>query len=96
MADIMRLRVTDSAPVRTQVRDAPAIRVVTGVSSGYVLPVASAETLGGVKVGEALEIRDGVLSVLRADAAEEDNTLPITSAAVHTELGNIAALLSTI
>ena len=96
MADILRLRVTDVAPVRTQVRDAPAIRVVTGASSGYVLPVASAETLGGVKVGEALGIKDGVLYVLRADAAEADNTLPITSAAVHTELGNIAALLSTI
>lgn len=96
MADVMRLRVTDGAPVRTQVRDAPAIRVVTGASSGYVLPVATAETLGGVKVGDALEIRDGVLSVLRADTAEADNTLPITSAAVHTELGNIAALLSTI
>nr|DAH28907.1 MAG TPA: hypothetical protein [Caudoviricetes sp.] len=96
MADVMRLRVTDGAPVRTQVRDAPAIRVVTGASSGYVLPVATAETLGGVKVGDALEIRDGVLSVLRANAAEADNTLPITSAAVHTELGNIAALLSTI
>ena len=96
MADVMRLRVTDGAPVRTQVRDAPAIRVVTGASSGYVLPVATAETLGGVKVGDALEIRDGVLSVLRANAAEADNTLAITSAAVHTELGNIAALLSTI
>lgn len=29
---------------------------------GYVLPVASADTLGGVKVGDNLSIEDGVLS----------------------------------
>lgn len=37
-----------------------------GVGSGgsaYVLPTASAETLGGVKVGSGLSITDGVLSV---------------------------------
>lgn len=31
-----------------------------------------------------------------ANAVEEDNTLPITSAAVYTEVGNINALLATI
>ena len=68
-----------------------------GGGAGYVLPPATDKTLGGIKVGDALTItKDGVLSVLRADAVEEDNTPPITSAAVHTELGNIAALLSTI
>lgn len=31
-----------------------------------------------------------------ANAVEQDNTLPITSAAVYTEIGNINALLATI
>lgn len=35
-----------------------------------------------------------VLSVNTAKAAEKDNTLPITSAAVHTEIGNIEVLLA--
>lgn len=33
-----------------------------GSGSAYVLPTASAETLGGVKVGSGLTITDGVLS----------------------------------
>ena len=41
--------------------------------------------------------KDGsVLSVDAADDAEQDNTKPITSAAVYRELGNIEALLATI
>lgn len=39
---------------------------------------------------------EGVLSVNTADAVEEDNTLPVTSAAVHTTVGNIEVLLKTI
>lgn len=34
--------------------------------------------------------------VAPADSAEQDNTRPITSAAVYTEIGNINALLATI
>lgn len=34
--------------------------------------------------------------VAPADRAEEDNTRPITAAAVYTEIGNINALLATI
>lgn len=34
--------------------------------------------------------------VAPATSAEQDNTLPITSAAVYTEIGNINALLATI
>ena len=37
-----------------------------------------------------------VLSVNTADQVEEDNTLPITSAAVHSTVGNIEILLRTI
>ena len=43
-----------------------------------------------------LSLSEGVLSVNTAKSAEADNTLPITSAAVHTQLGNIEVLLGTI
>ncbi len=60
-------------------------------------PTASANTLGIVKVGDNLLIsNDGKLSVDTANSVEQDNTRPITSAAVHTEVGNINALLETI
>ena len=39
---------------------------------------------------------EGVVRVNTANEAEEDNTLPITSAAVHTNIGNIEILLETI
>ncbi len=45
---------------------------------------------------KTLTLEDGVLSVNTADVVEEDNTLPVTSAAVYTEVGNINALLETI
>lgn len=48
------------------------------------------------EVDETLTLEDGILSVNTADNAEKDNTLPITSAAVYTEIGNIDVLLKTI
>lgn len=60
------------------------------------LPVASEETLGGVTVGDSLTIEDGVLSVDTADSVEEEDTRPVTSAAVYAVLGDIASLLSQI
>lgn len=39
---------------------------------------------------------DGVLSVNTADAVEQDNTRPVTSAAVHTVVGNIETLMKLI
>lgn len=45
---------------------------------------------------ETLSLENGVLSVNRATDAEPDNTLPITSAAVYAEIGNINVLLETI
>lgn len=52
---------------RAVTEDTGALRVVNfkkaaGGGGGYVLPVASASTLGGVKVGSGLVITDGVLS----------------------------------
>lgn len=47
--------------------------------------------------GHTLKMNDkGVLSVNTANKVEEDNTLPVTSAAVHTQIGNIDILLQTI
>lgn len=45
---------------------------------------------------ETLTLEDGVLRVNTASKVEEDNTLPITAAAVHTTVGNIEILLATI
>ena len=69
----------------------------TVVVGGTVLRPATTSTLGGIIVGEDLEItQQGVLSVTKANAVEQDNTHPITAAAVYTEVGNINALLQTI
>lgn len=49
-------------------------------------------------VGNGLKFdqQTNTLSVDTADIVEKDNTLPITSAAVYTTVGNIEALLETI
>ena len=61
------------------------------------IPIATHDTIGGIKIGNNLRISDdGVLSVETTDAAEQDNTLPITSAGVFATVGNIEALLKTI
>ena len=48
-----------------------------------------------VEMGDGLKwAADGKLTVDTADKVEQDYTKPVTSAAVHTELGNIEALLA--
>lgn len=66
--------------------DAPLSGRVTGGGSGGVM----------WQVGDGLKLEDGVLSVDTADAVEEDNTRPVTSAAVYTQLGNVEALLASV
>ena len=53
---------------------------------------------GGYTIGDGLKLdaATNTLSVDTADAVEKDNTKPVTSAAVYTEVGNINALLATI
>ena len=53
---------------------------------------------GGYQIGSGLKLdaETNTLSVDTTDAVEKDNTKPITSAAVYTEVGNINALLATI
>lgn len=50
------------------------------------------------RIGHGLKLDEetNTLSVDAAEAVERDNTLPITSAAVYTTVGNIEALLGTI
>ena len=58
------------------------------------MPIASSEILGGIKIGGNLKIdENGVLSVDTATEVMQDNTKPITSGAVFTEVGNIEELL---
>ena len=47
-------------------------------------------------IGYGLKVVDNVLMVDAAQEVEQDNTLPITSSAVYTTVGNINALLETI
>lgn len=53
---------------------------------------------GGYNIGPGLKLdaETNTLSVDTAESVEKDNTKPITSAAVYTEVGNINALLATI
>lgn len=59
---------------------------------------AEAAEGGGVafEVDETLTLANGILSVNTAESVEQDNTLPVTSAAVYNEFSVINALLKTI
>lgn len=46
------------------------------------------------KIGDGLKVVEGTLMVDTANVVEEDNTRPVTSAAVHVQIGNIEALLA--
>ena len=46
------------------------------------------------KIGDGLKVVNSTLMVDTADAVQEDNTRPVTSAAVYVEIGNIEALLA--
>ena len=54
------------------------------------------QKIDGDKIGNGLKYEDGILSIDTADTVEQDNTKPVTSAAVYTEIGNIEALLANI
>ena len=47
-------------------------------------------------IGDGLKLEGRTLSVDTANAVEKDNTKPVTSAAVHVQLGNVEALLKSI
>lgn len=72
--------------------------VSEGASGGGTEIAFATKTQAGImQVGDNLKVNDsGVVSVDTATDAEEDNTKPITSAAVHTVVGNVETILSTI
>lgn len=65
---------------------------------GTKVDIATTDRAGIIMVGDNLIIdpKNGRLSVDCATDVEADNTRPITSAAVYTEIGNINSLLESI
>ena len=76
--------------------DAPAPS--PGKWQQFVDEVKQAAATGGYKIGAGLVVDEetNTLLVDTAEAVEEDNTKPVTSAAVYTQLGNVEALLHSI
>lgn len=84
--------------------DMTAKVTVPSVSANITLPNIKAEVYRAalptnetgqtVDIGDGLKLKNGVLSVDAADKVEEDNTKPVTSAAVFVEIGNIEVLLA--
>lgn len=75
--------------------DAGKVVLVNPEGTGYTLGTLSGSG-GGYEIGHGLKLANNVLSVDTAAAVEQDNTLPITAAAVYTTVGNIEILLQTI
>lgn len=81
-------------------RKYPVFVPASGMSQAFI--IISGDT--GDDVGDTMNIdgvtliktSDGIVKVNTADDVEQDNTLPVTSAAVYTNVGNIEALLETI
>lgn len=77
-------------------------KLITLDKSSLVAAINEAARSGGGGGGytftldETLRLKDGVLGVNTSNAPEQDNTLPITSAAVAATVGNIEAILKTI
>ena len=65
---------------------------------GWVYLQSGGGTGGGYNIGSGLklDVESNTLSVDTANNVEQDNTRPITSAAVYTTVGNIEVLLGTI
>lgn len=92
----LRIPVAGRAKPSDYVYTPTEVVTVEGVKAWVEERIAEIEASGGLKVGHGLKVVDGALTVDTAGDAEPDNTLPITSAAVYVELGNIDALLATI
>ncbi len=94
----MRADLSSNADFSMTMSSQAASFMVSELTSGTAyIPPATSDILGGIKVGEGLKVtQEGRLSVDVAGQAEQDNTRPITSAAVYAEIGNINSLLETI
>ena len=73
------------------------VQSVNGQTGAVELTAEDVGAISKLSIGNGLKFNtDGKLSVDTADTAEQDNTRPITSAAVYTKIGNIDAILKTI
>ena len=68
------------------------------VDVSFNVSVRAGGGTGGYNIGSGLKLdaATNTLSVDTAEIVEKDNTKPVTSAAVYTEVGNINVLLATI
>lgn len=84
-----------------EVSDAREIRCTLGAAGELAADLqvqhyAAGGTAYKIGYGLKLDQSTNTLSVDAADAVEQDNTLPVTSAAVASTVGNIEVLLGTI
>ena len=75
------MKITNAQPVKMTVKDAT---VVPGGDMSFAID------------NKTLIVENGVLRVNTINEVQQDNTQPITSAAVYTTVGNISAILDTI
>ena len=84
---MITLRVKKETPVTMSTKEPPVkMAVRDAVQVGLQFDIDN----------KTLVLEEGILRVNTINAVEEDNTLPITSAAVFTTVGNISAILDTI
>lgn len=82
--------------ISVNIIEEPTLDVRVENESEISVGVSEITQTGGrsFEIGNGLKLENNVLSVDTANAVEEDNTKPVTSAAVYTEIGNIEALLA--
>lgn len=86
-----------SFPEPTKEDNGKILKVANGRASwSDLVEVLSSINQLTFKIDDTLSFEDEILKVNTAKDVEQDNTLPITSAAVFKEIGNINALLETI
>lgn len=83
--EVLNLKVFDKDIITLNIDE----KITSGGGMDYIIG-------SGLKVTSGDQIGKKILSVDTVNDAEKDNTLPITSAAVYTELGNIDILLQDI
>lgn len=86
-----------TAKIREKINPVTSVNGIEPDEAGNVnVSVGGGGTGGTYDIGQGLKVEKGVLSVNTTDVVEANNQLPITSAAVHTTVGNIEVLLKTI
>lgn len=91
IGEIQRLATSDHSQLTN--RDLPDQHPM-GAITGLTEALQNAGT--SYEIGHGLKLEGSTLSVNTAGTVEQDNTLPITAAAVYTTVGNIEILLQTI